>query len=142
MSRRLTILNKLQTLIAASPTFKSVKLVSSLPDKYPIDLNDTDMPAVKIIVPEESPDYTPGLRAMSHMKTELLMYSLEWNADSITAEEGALEALKNILGKEYTIAGTAVNINILKAFKEDSLYPLVRYRLLCDIMDEGSIETV
>ena len=142
MSRRATILEKLKTLLAASATFKTVKLVTDVLDRYPIDIEAANMPAIKIVVPDEKPNYTVGMRAMNHIRPELHLYVIEWNNESITNSEAAIEVIREILGEHYTIDGTAVNIDILSIFKENSTYPLIHHRILCEVLDEGSITSL
>ncbi len=142
MSRRSVILTELATILSGVTGITTVKLVNNIEDKYPIDLLDTELPAVKIIVPEESVQYETNMHAMNRIRPELHLYAIDWSKDSITAEEDALEALRNALGENYNISGTAINIDILKVFKEKSTYPITHFRVLCEIIEETDIRTV
>ncbi|MDD4292232.1 MAG: hypothetical protein PHX51_08390 [Clostridia bacterium] len=142
MSRRATITTKLKDLLIASTHFGVVKLVSSIVDKNPIDIAIAEMPALKIILPEEDPEYHPSMRAMNKIRADIHIYDLQWDAESTAAEETVLENLRNILGLEYDIDKTAVNIDILKIYKENSVYPLIHFRVACEIMYEESIASV
>ena len=75
-SQRETILNTLVTKLAASAP--NVKVVSNIDDKYPIDLDYTTLPAIKIHATDESVDYKTSLHAMNKISPDLhtLLFSI------------------------------------------------------------------
>lgn len=142
MSQRSNIASATKTLLETLPGFVTIKVTSNADDKYPYDLNMSELPAIKIVFADEGMQYLPSRRAMNKLAADFFIYSIEWDKDTTTAEEGLLKAFRDLFGTNLTISGTAVDISFKSIIKMETMYPLVMYKVNSDILYEGSIENV
>ena len=150
-SQRVTIASAIGTMLYAistatasgtSPVFNIVKTVNNVDNKYPYDLDYQELPAIKIYFFDESVQYSPNLRAMNKLGADLYIYCVEWDKETITAEEDLLKVVRNALGSDIRILGSCVNHDIKTIVKMEMQYPLVMYKMNINFFYEGSISNL
>lgn len=142
MSRRTTIQAALEAVIASSTDIVTVVTVNNIDDKYPRDLTQAQLPAVKIYFTDETPDYDMGRYAMNKLSPDLYIYVIEWNKNSTTNEEKILKLVRDKLGNSPTLNQSCVDISLRNIIKLEMEYPLVCYKVNFVIKYDESISNL
>lgn len=142
MSQRYDIAIALQQLLTEIPELVTILVVSNIDEKYPEDLACDEFPAVKIHFTDESTDYHPSLRGLHKISADLWLFCVEWDKNSIFYEESLLKLVRDKIGSDVTIKGTAINIDIRHIIKMETRYPLCMYKINIDITYETAIYNV
>lgn len=145
-SRRTTIqaslCSALNATTGSAPDFVTVKTVNNIDDKYPRDLTQAELPAIKIYFTDETPDYNMGRYAMNKLSPDLYVYILEWDKDSTASEENILKLVRDKLGNDPTLNKSCVDISIRNIIKLEMEYPLVCYKINSIIKYDESISNL
>lgn len=146
MSRRTTIqaalCSALNATTGSAPDFVTVKTVNNIDDKYPRDLTQAQLPAIKIYFTDETPDYNMGMYAMNKLSPDLYIYVIEWDKDSTSNEESILKLVRDKLGNNPTLSGACVDISLRNIIKLEMEYPLVCYKINFIIKYDESISNL
>lgn len=142
MSRRTGIQTALEAVIASATDVKTVRTVNNIDDKYPKDLTQAELPAVKIYFTDETPDYDVGRCAMNKLSPDLYIYVIEWDKNSTANEEKILKLVRDKLGNNPTLNQTCVDISLRNIIKLEMEYPLVCYKVNAVIKYDESINNL
>lgn len=142
MSRRTSIQTALEAVIASATDVKTVRTVNNIDDKYPKDLTQAELPAVKIYFTDETPDYDVGRCAMNKLSPDLYIYVIEWDKNSTVNEEKILKLVRDKLGNNPTLNQTCVDISLRNIIKLEMEYPLVCYKVNAVIKYDESINNL
>ena len=140
--KREDIINTLVTILQGITTLKIVKKVSNIDNKYPTDLTTTQLPAVKLYLTDETPNYLPSKQAMNKISPDLYLYCIEWNKDSIATVEEVLKLVRNKIGEYLTLQYKCVNIDIRTIVNMEVTYPLVMFKVNLNILYDGNISNL
>lgn len=140
--KREEIINTLVDILKGIISIKTVKVVSNIDNKYPVDLNVIQLPAVKIYIADETPNYLPSKQAMNKIAPDLYLYCLEWDKDSIANVEEFLKLVRNKIGDYLTLQYKCVNIDIRTIVNMEVTYPLVMFKINLNILYNGAINNL